>query len=212
MRTSLKLRPILAVIIVLTLVFAMTGEGWAVSSVQKNFKVNDGLAIKADHSLWALYSGKKITTGVKEAYAMNNGYLILKRNGKLQYKVKLSSGSWSTKTLLTDVRELADRPYVDNYSTVYVYAVKKNDKLMKGTIKFNSSGTKVTGKSWKKILGNVAHCYLSNSEYWSISTTRTPYPAVRINLSTTVLRLLTRNWGLWMPISQAINPHRDSRT
>ena len=37
--------------------------------------------------------------------------------------------------------------------------------MVKGTIKFNTKGSKVTSKKWKTLLSNVSHCYISGEEY-----------------------------------------------
>ncbi len=143
------------------------------SAVQNKFKLDAQyggsgttvIAIKKDKSLWDVVNGKKITTKVKEASVIyfGNTYrvLALKTNGKLYLLYPKASGKWGARRLLSGVKELAKEPYYQAGAKYYIYAVKKNGNLMKGVVKLNSAGTNVTKKTWKKVLGSVAHAYIA---------------------------------------------------
>ena len=138
------------------------------SKVQDKFVLDMGyssttISIKKNHALWDLAKKRKIIGGVKQAVCMEKGVLVLKTNGKLYYLYRKSAKKWTSRKLLGGVKELADGAYVEIGGKTFVYAVKKNGDLVKGTLKFNTSRSKVTKNTWKRVMKNTAHAYVANS-------------------------------------------------
>ena len=144
------------------------------SPIQKKFKMTSSYAIKKNKGLYDIETNKKIASNVRSFAKFETGLLIVKTDNTLrymyrtkrgQYGVAGTAGSWKSKKLLSNVRELAMGTYVSdsdkNGFKYYVYAVRTNGKLVKDTIRLNSNTTAITSHKWKSIMSKVSHAYVS---------------------------------------------------
>ena len=143
------------------------------TSVQDGFQVRSGYAVKSNGGLYDIETNKKIASNVRSFAPFETGILIVKTDNTLRYLYRTergkygvagAAGSWKTKKLLSNVKELAEGTYVRNDSNsglrYNVYAVKTNGRLVKGTIKLKTN-TAISSHSWKTVMKNVEHAYVS---------------------------------------------------
>ena len=144
------------------------------SPIQKKFKMTSSYAIKKNKGLYDIETNKKIASNVRSFAKFETGLLIVKTDNTLrymyrtkrgQYGVAGTAGNWKSKKLLSNVKELAMGTYVGDSDKkgfkCYVYAVKTNGKLVKGTIRLNSNTTAISSHKWKSIMSKVSHAYVS---------------------------------------------------
>ncbi len=179
MRRHLSLNRSIIALVIMALIlvasvpaFADTAQAES-SSIQEGFQVRSGYAIKSNGGLYDIETNKKIASNVRSFAPFETGILIVKTDNTLrymyrtergQYGVYGAAGSWKTKKILSNVKELAEGTYVRNDSKsglrYEVYAVKTNGRLVKGTIKLKTN-TAISSQSWKTIMSKVAHAYVS---------------------------------------------------